>query len=129
MVFPTNGIPIYSYAMNDWREIVRMHMEGRLLSVAVVADKLGITEGGLRHWLNKTRTPSIDQFIELCAAIDLDPCIALCAQLSAMDRIKKASPIVAKTFESKPEENEAHKKYTAKVRAFRSAARRFKLYR
>ena len=128
-VFPTIGGWIYHQEMNNWRQTVKNKITDRGESVGTVADRLGMTEGGLRHWLNGTRTPSIDQFLDLCAKLGLNPCSAIGHQLMKLDCAKCTSPVVKQTLNAKPQANANHKAFTDKVRAFRSAARRAKAHR
>ena len=128
-VFPSKEIRNYHLAMNNWRQTVKDKITDRGESVGNVADRLGMTEGGLRHWLNGTRTPSIDQFLDLCATLRLDPCSALTSQLQKLDCAKCSSPTVKRTLAATPQANANHQKLMDKLRAFRSAARRAKANR
>lgn len=128
-VFYFLGFAIYTFWMDGWKNAVKDKMEKSHLSVALVADKLGMTEGGLRHWLNGTRKPSIDQFLELCAAVELDPCAALCQQLQRVTRTKEESPVIKQILNADPTKSAAYKPLTDKLRAFKSAARRAKSHR
>lgn len=104
-------------------------MEQKELTAATVAEVLGMTEGGLRHWLNGTRKPSIDQFLDLCAAISLDPAMALSNHMARIDRAKLSSPSVDRALSAKPQTNENHKKFMAKIRSFKTTSRRLKALR
>ena len=115
--------------MSNWREIIRNHISESQQTIPQVADMVGITEGGLRHWLNGTRTPSIDQFISLCVTLRLDPCVALSGHFKQVEHIKTCSPVVSKTFQATPDKSEAHKKLMTKLRAFKQASRRAKSHR
>lgn len=57
----------------DWGKRIRAHVALRELSWGSVADRMGVTEAGLRHWLNGTRDINLVDFFSLCGAIDADP--------------------------------------------------------
>lgn len=56
-----------------WGSKLRAHLRNTDQSIPSVAEKMGLTEGGLRHWLNGTRTASVDEVLKLIKVSGADP--------------------------------------------------------
>ncbi|MGZ0716401.1 LexA family protein [Pseudomonas palleroniana] len=45
--------------MDKWIALVRTHMKDRKVTQDQLAERLGMSQGGVGHWLNKRRVPSL----------------------------------------------------------------------
>lgn len=52
---------INSRRAKTWQEAVREKMRELRITQVAMADRLGVTQGGIGHWLNDTRKPNLDQ--------------------------------------------------------------------
>lgn len=56
---------INSRKAKQWQDAVREQMLALRITQAEMAQRLGVTQGGIGHWLNSTRKPNIDQINQL----------------------------------------------------------------
>ncbi|RYG55597.1 MAG: XRE family transcriptional regulator, partial [Alphaproteobacteria bacterium] len=56
--------------METWRDRARRRMKERGVTQDSLAEQLGITQGGLQHWLAGSRQPSLDQINKIADALD-----------------------------------------------------------
>lgn len=54
-------------------ENIRKHRKAQGLSVVGLAEKVGMTEGAIRHYENGIRTPGEDQLKKIARALDVSP--------------------------------------------------------
>lgn len=83
------------YAMEEtWRDRARRLMRERRLTQEALAEKLGMTQGGLQHWLAGTRQPTLDQLNEIAHQLGVPAAHLICG-LDA-DDIASDLPVVAR---------------------------------
>lgn len=46
--------------MDKWIELVKANMKGRKVTQERLAERLGMSQGGIGHWLSKRRQPKIE---------------------------------------------------------------------
>lgn len=46
--------------MDNWIALVKANMKDRKVTQGELAERLGMTQGGVGHWLNKRRVPSLE---------------------------------------------------------------------
>jgi transcriptional regulator with XRE-family HTH domain len=56
-----------------WSNRLRAHMRRMKISQEKVAEHLGMTQGGVAHWLNGRREINLSDFFRLCSAAAADP--------------------------------------------------------
>lgn len=54
-----------------WHSLAKRRMKKLGITQEQLAEKLGVTQGAIGHWLNKRREPSIDIILGIMAALDL----------------------------------------------------------
>ncbi|WP_411379286.1 LexA family protein [Pseudomonas sp. MPB26] len=57
--------------MDKWIALVRTNMEDRKVTQGELAERLGMSQGGVGHWLNKRRAPSLADMNRVLAALGL----------------------------------------------------------
>jgi len=57
--------------MDNWIALVRANMKDRKVTQGELAERLGMTQGGVGHWLNKRRIPSLEDMNRLLRALGL----------------------------------------------------------
>ena len=58
--------------MDKWIELVKAKMSELKVTQEVLADRLGMSQGGVGHWLNKRRSPSIEDMNRVLRALGMD---------------------------------------------------------
>ena len=58
--------------MDKWIELVKAKMSELKVTQEVLADRLGMSQGGVGHWLNKRRQPSIEDMNRVLRALGMD---------------------------------------------------------
>ena len=58
--------------MDKWIELVKAKMSDLKVTQEVLADRLGMSQGGVGHWLNKRRQPSIEDMNRVLHALGMD---------------------------------------------------------
>ncbi|RON24949.1 Cro/Cl family transcriptional regulator [Pseudomonas brassicacearum] len=58
--------------MDKWIELVKAKMSDLKVTQEVLADRLGMSQGGVGHWLNKRRQPSIQDMNRVLRALGMD---------------------------------------------------------
>ncbi len=58
-------------AMDNWIALVRANMKDRKVTQDELAERLGMSQGGVGHWLNKRRIPSIADMNRVLAELGL----------------------------------------------------------
>jgi SOS-response transcriptional repressor LexA len=58
--------------MDKWIELVKAKMSDLKVTQEVLADRLGMSQGGVGHWLNKRRQPSIEDMNRVLRALGMD---------------------------------------------------------
>ena len=51
--------------MDNWIALVKANMKDRKVTQGELAERLGMTQGGVGHWLNKRRAPSLEDMNRL----------------------------------------------------------------
>ncbi|UII69462.1 helix-turn-helix domain-containing protein [Pseudomonas sp. HN11] len=57
--------------MDNWIALVKANMEDRKVTQGELAERLGMSQGGVGHWLNKRRAPSLVDMNRVLAALGL----------------------------------------------------------
>ena len=63
----------------DWGARFRELLKAKHSSLAKIAPLLDLSESAVRHWTNGTRQITLTQFLQLCAAAEIDPAVVLFA--------------------------------------------------
>ncbi|WP_347901085.1 S24 family peptidase [Pseudomonas purpurea] len=58
--------------MDKWIELVKAKMSDQKVTQEKLAERLGMSQGGVGHWLNKRREPSIQDMNRVLKALGLD---------------------------------------------------------
>lgn len=58
--------------MDKWIELVKAKMSELKITQEVLADRLGMSQGGVGHWLNKRREPGIDDMNRVLRALGME---------------------------------------------------------
>ncbi|WP_150712616.1 LexA family protein [Pseudomonas fluorescens] len=58
--------------MDKWIELVKAKMSELNVTQEILAERLGMSQGGIGHWLNKRRQPGIDDMNRVLHALGLD---------------------------------------------------------
>ena len=58
--------------MDKWIELVKAKMSELKVTQEILADRLGMSQGGVGHWLNKRRQPGIDDMNRVLKALGMD---------------------------------------------------------
>jgi SOS-response transcriptional repressor LexA len=58
--------------MDKWIELVKAKMSELKVTQEILADRLGMSQGGVGHWLNKRRQPGIDDMNRVLQALGMD---------------------------------------------------------
>ena len=58
--------------MDKWIELVKAKMSELKITQEILADRLGMSQGGIGHWLTKRRQPGIDDMNRVLQALGLD---------------------------------------------------------
>ena len=62
---------VSSGAMDNWIALVKASMKDRKVTQGELAERLGMSQGGVGHWLNKRRAPSLEDMNRVLAALGL----------------------------------------------------------
>ncbi|WP_095059582.1 LexA family transcriptional regulator [Pseudomonas sp. Irchel s3f7] len=57
--------------MDKWIELVKAKMSELKITQEILAERLGMSQGGIGHWLNKRREPGIDDMNRVLHALGL----------------------------------------------------------
>ena len=57
--------------MDNWIALVRANMKDRKVTQGELAERLGMSQGGVGHWLNKRRVPSLADMTRVLEALGL----------------------------------------------------------
>lgn len=57
--------------MNEWYEIAKKAMESQGISQEQMAERLGVTQGAVGHWLNGKREPKLEMINRLLAELGI----------------------------------------------------------
>ena len=58
--------------MDKWIELVKAKMSELKITQEILAERLGMSQGGIGHWLNKRREPGIDDMNRVLQALGLE---------------------------------------------------------
>jgi SOS-response transcriptional repressor LexA len=58
--------------MDKWIELVKAKMGELKITQEILAERLGMSQGGIGHWLNKRREPGIDDMNRVLQALGLE---------------------------------------------------------
>lgn len=58
--------------MDKWIELVKAKMSELGVTQEILAERLGMSQGGVGHWLNKRRQPGIDDMNRVLRALGMD---------------------------------------------------------
>ncbi len=58
--------------MDKWIELVKAKMSELNVTQEILADRLGMSQGGVGHWLNKRRQPGIEDMNRVLKALGMD---------------------------------------------------------
>jgi transcriptional regulator with XRE-family HTH domain len=58
--------------MDKWIELVKAKMSELKITQEILAERVGMSQGGIGHWLNKRRQPGIDDMNRVLQALGLD---------------------------------------------------------
>ncbi|WP_392890375.1 LexA family protein [Pseudomonas migulae] len=58
--------------MEKWIELVKAKMSELNVTQEILAERLGMSQGGIGHWLNKRRQPGIDDMNRVLHALGMD---------------------------------------------------------
>ncbi|WP_077045889.1 LexA family transcriptional regulator [Pseudomonas sp. KK4] len=58
--------------MDKWIELVKAKMSELKVTQEVLAERLGMSQGGVGHWLNKRREPGIEDMNRVLKALGMD---------------------------------------------------------
>ncbi|RYF60740.1 MAG: helix-turn-helix domain-containing protein [Comamonadaceae bacterium] len=59
--------------MESWRDRARTRMKAAGFTQDSLSEGLGMTQGGLQHWLAGTRQPSLEQINQIAALLKVSP--------------------------------------------------------
>ncbi|MBN2974490.1 Cro/Cl family transcriptional regulator [Pseudomonas fluorescens] len=57
--------------MDNWIALVKANMKDRKVTQGELAERLGMSQGGVGHWLNKRRVPSLEDMNRVLEALGL----------------------------------------------------------
>ena len=57
--------------MDNWIALVKANMKDRKVTQDQLAERLGMSQGGVGHWLNKRRVPSLADMNRVLAELGL----------------------------------------------------------
>lgn len=87
--------------MESWQARFKAHMKAKGLTQETVAERLGMTQGGVGHWLTTRNEISVANFLRLCRAANADPQVILFGSAPTgselLDEIKKLVKSVPRT--------------------------------
>jgi transcriptional regulator with XRE-family HTH domain len=72
-----------------WGERLRRHKKAKGLKWGDIADKLQMSEVGIRKWINGDNDINLVDFFRLCAAMDADPIQILFGRAALNDEQRK----------------------------------------
>ncbi len=58
--------------MDKWIELVKAKMSELKITQEILAERLGMSQGGIGHWLNRRRQPGIDDMNRVLRALGMD---------------------------------------------------------
>jgi SOS-response transcriptional repressor LexA len=58
--------------MDKWIDLVKAKMSELNITQEILADRLGMSQGGVGHWLNKRRQPGVEDMNRVLEALGLD---------------------------------------------------------
>lgn len=62
---------VLSMKKETWHSLAKSRMKTLGITQEQLAEKLGVTQGAIGHWLNKRREPAMDIILDIMAALDL----------------------------------------------------------
>ena len=62
---------IFSMEKDTWHSLAKSRMKKLGITQEQLAEKLGVTQGAIGHWLNKRREPAMDVILDIMGALDL----------------------------------------------------------
>ena len=63
---------IFSMEKDTWHSLAKSRMKKLGITQEQLAEKLGVTQGAIGHWLNKRREPAMDVILDIMGALDLN---------------------------------------------------------
>lgn len=85
----------------DWKTRLQIHMEAQSLTQTALAARMGVTQGGLGHWLSGRREINLSDFMRLCKAAGANPQIILFGETPNSHLIDK----IRSVLDANPAEN------------------------
>lgn len=58
--------------MDKWIELVKAKMSELKITQEILAERLGMSQGGIGHWLNKRREPGVENMNRVLKALGMD---------------------------------------------------------
>lgn len=89
--------------MDRWIALVKASMKDRKVTQDQLASRLGMSQGGVGHWLNKRRVPSLADMNRVMAELGLDY-----LEVALVVREKTVAP-VAQALEPTPHDNPSYR--------------------
>lgn len=83
--------------MDKWIELVKAKMSELNVTQEILAERLGMSQGGVGHWLNKRRQPGVDDMNRVLHALGLD-FLEVALVIREPDAAKGESPDLAKKY-------------------------------
>lgn len=62
---------IFGMEKETWHTLAKSRMKALGITQEQLAEKLGVTQGAIGHWLNKRREPAMDVILEIMSALDV----------------------------------------------------------
>lgn len=106
----------------DWGRRFRIHCREHGIRMAALAETLGRTEAGLRHWTNGTREINLSEFFKLCKAASADPSAILFGRLLMSEEQRKhLGELALSILESDPSSSDGYNKMSLKMKKVKKA--------
>lgn len=71
--------------MNTWNEQAKARMRERQISQEQMAERMGVTQGAIGHWLNGRREPKLEVINRMLELLDLPPLVVSSAANAGED--------------------------------------------
>lgn len=95
----------------NWQDRLLIHMEANNLSQTALAARIGVTQGGLGHWLSGRREINLSDFMRLCKAAGANPQVILFGELSGSNVVKEIRALL----DAQPAQNGNYAHFEAKI--------------
>lgn len=79
-------------AMDEWKSIVKARMKELGLSQAEMAERLGVTQGAIGHWLRGNRGAKVDVINDMLKAVGSPPLAITATDAQAMESNSNVEP-------------------------------------